>query len=405
MLMNWSISEVSARTVARINGWAIGAQSRNPFLTHRLTESAAPSGGNGQLFGYQASILRRSHYALELQTQKFTGVGSVTSKLITHATPGTTLTEAAELGVINAAAQARLQDGRASIQTLLLLLDKRPRDVGLFLTITQLHVQMGNIGRAITLLRSFIRRLEKADTAQDQGVRFAPGLVALAVTLYRSQSQQQLVRSELAKAVSHWQGQAEESTAPLLREAGVELIQSPKPQDAALAGSTFDHLVSRSKEDVLSVAGLVASFAASDYEKIEPHMAALSAVQHLTAHVDVPALIRAGVVSSSNGGTQTRKRPSEARGQMPPAKRRRRRRRLKNYEKDTQPDPERWVPLRDRSSYRPKGKRGRKKAQEVTQGGLAREGETLELVGGAGAVKVEKASTGQGGKKKKRNKK
>ncbi|KAG4216698.1 hypothetical protein PC116_g34821, partial [Phytophthora cactorum] len=50
---------------------------------------------------------------------------------------------------------------------------------------------------------------------------------------------------------------------------------------------------------------------------------------------------------------------------------------------------------------RPKGKKGRKRAQESTQGGVVKEEETLELVGGAGAVKVEKAS----GKRKKKGKK
>lgn len=77
----------------------------------------------------------------------------------------------------------------------------------------------------------------------------------------------------------------------------------------------------------------------------------------------------------------------------------------KNYEEGKQPDPERWLSLRDRSTYRPKGKKGRRRAQEVTQGGTVKVEETLELVGGAGAVKVEKAPGVQTGKKKKKGKK
>ncbi len=60
-------------------------------------------------------------------------------------------------------------------------------------------------------------------------------------------------------------------------------------------------------------------------------------------------------------------------------------------------DPERWLPLRDRSTYRAKSKKGKKKAADLTQGGVVKEEESLELAGGAGSVKVEKAPGGGGG--------
>lgn len=70
-------------------------------------------------------------------------------------------------------------------------------------------------------------------------------------------------------------------------------------------------------------------------------------------------------------------------------------------------DEERWLPVRDRSSYRPKGKKGKKKVADLTQGGVVRENgeESLELTGGAGTVKVEKAGAGGKGKGKKKGKK
>ena len=77
----------------------------------------------------------------------------------------------------------------------------------------------------------------------------------------------------------------------------------------------------------------------------------------------------------------------------------------KDYVEGKAMDPERWLPLRDRSSYRPKGKKGKKKAMELTQGGVVKEeGESLELAGGAGTVKVEKAAGGGGGGKAKKKK-
>jgi signal recognition particle subunit SRP72 len=136
--------------------------------------------------------------------------------------------------------------------------------------------------------------------------------------------------------------------------------------------------------------------------------------------VDVTALLEAGVVAAPAPAhaqpVRGKKRPLEAddqevtrEKQQPAAKKRRRRKLPKSYDPDKRPDPERWLPLRDRSSYRPKGKKGKKRAAEATQGGVVRDEETLELAGGAGSVKVEKApaggAPGGGGKKKKKGKK
>ena len=76
----------------------------------------------------------------------------------------------------------------------------------------------------------------------------------------------------------------------------------------------------------------------------------------------------------------------------------------KNFVDGQTPDPERWLPLRDRSSYKPKNKKGKKKVADSTQGGVTKDEETLGLVGGGG-VKVEKAAAGGASKKKKKGKK
>lgn len=57
----------------------------------------------------------------------------------------------------------------------------------------------------------------------------------------------------------------------------------------------------------------------------------------------------------------------------------------KNYEQGKAPDPERWLPLRDRSTYRPKGKKGRAKAA-LTQGGVADKAPATGGGGKAGEV-------------------
>ncbi|KAI1771785.1 hypothetical protein F4818DRAFT_189684 [Hypoxylon cercidicola] len=398
------ISEAPTRAVAQNNDVAIGVTGRNPYLTQRIVQSATMLSGSDKLFECQTSILRRNRYALDLQAQKFEGVESSAAKLILGSPSPTASVEIAGLGVISAAAHARMQTGSKALKEILPLLEKRPTDIGLLLTIIQLYVQMKNPGPALSLLDAFLKRLEAASTPDYEDVRFAPGLVAVVVSLYRLQGRQNSIRAELAKASRHWRGKPEESAASLLREAGVELLRSSNIEDIASAGETFEGLAAKSDKDAVAVAGLVASFANHDYAKVEPYLQSLTPVERLTAGANIQGLVDAGVASIPSSAPVSKKRPAD--GETEKAAKRRRKKRLpKNYEEGKQPDPERWLPLRDRSTYRPKGKKGKRRAQEITQGGMVREEETLELVGGAGAVKVEKASGVQGGKKKKKGKK
>ncbi|KAK6948714.1 hypothetical protein Daesc_010484 [Daldinia eschscholtzii] len=397
------IPEAPTRAVAQNNQIAIGAAGRNPFLTQRLFQSATKLSGSDKLFAYQTSILNRNQYAIDLQAQKFDGIEQSTSKAILQSSSPTSSVEIAGLGVINAAAHTRLQTGAEALKQVLHLLEKRPTDIGLLLTIIQIYVQLQKPGPALSLLEAFLKRLETASTPDFEDVRFAPGLVAVTVALYRLQGRQNSIRTELARASTHWRSKSKDSASSLLREAGIELLKSSSREDVALAGESFETLVAQSEKDSIAVAGLVASFAIEDYAKIERYLPSLTPIEHLTAGANAAALIAAGVASIPAPAAPTsKKRPAEYEAEKPASAKRRRKKRLpKNYEEGKLPDPERWLPLRDRSTYRPKGKKGRKRAQESTQGGVVKEEETLELVGGAGAVKVEKAS----GKKKKKGKK
>ncbi|KAI0377405.1 hypothetical protein F5Y04DRAFT_177129 [Hypomontagnella monticulosa] len=398
------IPEAPTRAIAQNNQVAIGITGKNPFLTQRILESATNLSGSDRLFAYQASVLRRNGYALDLQAQKFNGIKSSTTKTILQSPSPAASAEIASLGVINAAAHTHMQTGAGALKQMLPLLEKRPTDIGLLLTIIQLYVQLKTPGRALSLLEAFLKRLETAATPDYEDVRFAPGLVAIVVALYRLQGRQNSIRAELAKASSYWRVKSKESAASLLREAGVELLRSSNHEDVASAGETFKNLVAKSDKDLIAVAGLVASFANDHYTKIEPYLQSLTSVEKLTAGINVQDLVNAGVASIPTAAPTSKKRPADSEPEKA-TKRRRKIKLPKNYEEGKQPDPERWLPLRDRSTYRPKGKKSRKRAQEITQGGVVKEEETLELVGGAGAVKVEKASNVQGGKKKKKGKK
>ena len=290
------------------------------------------------------------------------------------------------------------------------MLEKSPKDVGLIVTLTQMYILEGDMTSAITLLQSFFARLEASDTPVDQDVRFAPGLVSLLVSLYSRQRRKTHMKQELATAAVYWRNKSKSKdvsvSQPLLTAAGTALLQSSDESDLKEAGDIFALLRKQNTDSKIALAGYVASHAASDPTSVSQDAGKLTPVKDLIKDVDIDALERAGIPQSSNAlaiAQQVNKRKRKAVGDEASTKRKVRKSRLpKHFEegKTAAPDPERWVPLRDRSTYKPrKGKKGKRgQGEDKTQGGIVAEdvGVKTEIgVGGGGA----------GGSSSKKNKK
>ncbi|KAG9497771.1 hypothetical protein J7337_010642 [Fusarium musae] len=375
-------------------------KDENPYLLERRFSALTAKARNAKLFQHQSDILRRNRLTVDLQILKGAGVKRRTDALLTEAKHPTTAAETSILSVLNAAASAQGTSGKHLLKNLQGLTQKRPHDVGLVLTIVQIQLHEGKVGSALSILESFLQRLERNETDDSQNARFSPGLIALTVTLLRAQGRESSAKAELVKAATYWQSRPASSAISLLEEAGIELMKSSNAQDLQLAGTSFQKLIDERKGSDIAAAGLVASFAPSSPSRVEKHLQNLPPVDSLIEGIDVTALLSAGVATAaSKTGSSTLKRSAPSGPSEKTSKRRRKTRLPKNYVEGTRPDPERWLPLRDRSSYRPKGKKGKKKAVDSTQGGIVKEEETLELVGGGG-VKVEKAPPPSKKKKK-----
>ncbi|KAH8805596.1 hypothetical protein F5884DRAFT_799947 [Xylogone sp. PMI_703] len=399
------VPELPSRAIAQNNELAASIENSNPYLTERVFESMPKLKHSEKHFEYQASILRRNRYVVDLQAQKFSGVAHSTSSIISKSPSPTLSSFVNSISVLNAAAHTHGATGKAGLKQVLLLLEKRPNDVGLMLTIIQLYVLTNNPGPAIDLLESFFKRLEESSSPADQDVRFAPGLIAVMVSLYKLSGRKESVKAELEKAASYWRRKSKPAPS-LLRAAGFSLLPSSNPEDLKTAGEIFASLREQDANDRIAVAGMVASYATTDFSKISSDLDKLPQVDRLIAGIDVEALEEAGVASivTQPSATTSKKRSAaaDAEKEKPAKKRHTRKSKLpKDYEEGKKMDPERWLPLRDRSSYRPKGKKGKKKAADATQGGVVKEEESLELVGGS-AIKVEKAPPGGGSKNKKK---
>lgn len=375
-------------------------------MTERIFDSVPELSSMEKLFEHQANILRRNRYVIDIQSLKYEGVAHSTTPIISKNPTPTTSLFMTTLSVLNAAAHARGETEKASLKKILPLLEKRPNDVGLLLTIIQLYVILNNPGPAIALLEAFFKRLEESNGPADLDVRFAPGLIALAVSLYRLSGRKAPIKAELTKAASHWRRKPNPPTL-LLRAAGTSLLESSKPEDLAAAGEIFSSLLAQDPTSRTAIAGFVASYATSDHALVAPSLDKLAPIPHLISGISAASLESAGIPALPVPAAREKRAAPDADKEKPAKKKRKisKARAPKDFVEGRQMDPERWLPVRDRSTYRPKGKKAKKKAADLTQGGVVKEEESLELAGGAGTVKVEKAGAGGGGGGKAKKKK
>ena len=398
------IPDLSTRQIAQNNKLAATPSLPNPYLSHRLFHSTERLPKTDHLFKLQAERMQQNGLALDLLASKFNGVVKTTSRLISEATP-TTSAHINNIAVLNAAAHAQSQLAKVGLKRILPLIEKRPKDIGLVMTVIQLYVLTNNHGSALTVLESLIKHLSESTNQNDQDVLFAPGLVALQVSLYTQQGRKSQVKAILAKAASYWRHRSK-APSSLLQAAGLSLLDSSNVDDQVIARDIFDSLHTQNPTSKFETAGYVAANALTYPERVAAEAENLPHVARLIAGIDVDALENAGVPSLRSAIMATsRKRPLDEKPK--PAKKRVRKSKLpKDYDPSRKPDPERWLPLRDRSTYRPKGKKGRQKAAEKTQGGASSE-KAVEAkgTGGDGVIKAPEKAGGQAKGKKKKGKK
>src|SRR5205807_1267507 len=139
-------------------------------------------------------------------------------------------------------------------------------------------------------------------------------------------------------------------------------------------------------------------------EELESEVAKMSSIQNLLKAIDIEKLLESGVAQPP-----IKKRTfiddSKSKGQTQPRKKRKIRLPKAGIDPEKQPDPERWLPLRDRSIYRAKSKKDKKKGKDLTQGGIVveKDGEG-EMIGGNNVTRVTPAQATAAAKNKNKKK-
>lgn len=295
------------------------------------------------------------------------------------------------------------------------------------MTVVQLYMLTSNPGAATTVLESLLKSISTSRDSNREDILYAPGLVALQVSLYSLQNRRSAVKAVLAKSASYWRHkfkavdnnhrhQQQQHASSLLRAAGLELLSSSNPDQQTEAREIFAALHTASPDDKFATAGFIAAHALPSHDDptnstipaplVKQADTVLPSIARLTQGLDISALEAAGVPPMPStlprASTQkgAKKRKAEA-AEKPKKKRVRLSKRPKDFVEGKKMDDERWLPLRERSSYRPKGKKGKRRQAEQTQGGPAEksgtETNTAGSGGGGGVVTAPGAGASGGG--------
>lgn len=395
-----ALSDAVTRHVAQINSIATTG-THNPYLAQRLASKDLETFKPDYPFQFQASILKRNEHATALQALKYGGTSESTADILKKQSAPTTDAYHNSLSVVNAAANAKGATGKEALKHILPALERRPSDLGLALTIAQLYVSTGNPAAATELLERLSKQLDEGK----YDARFAPGLVATKVSLYLSQGRKGSARGELAEAALHYrhkarQGQTEHlpGLTHLLKAAGKASIETENPDNLNLAKEIFEGLHAADPNDRYAAAGLLA---ASPQSASQQDIASLTPIERLVSNIDVDALENAGVAQLPSAAPISRKRPAED-TKLKKAKKLRKSRLPKDYDPNKKLDPERWLPLRDRSTYRPKGKKAKARQALFSQGAVANDSEGSRPTTPGGDVLQQKQKQGGGGANKKK---
>ena len=374
-------------------------------MAHKSFHEAPDVPESDSLFAFQKALLDQNEVTLDLLSFKFNGVKRSTSRQLRQDSGATTSSSINVISTANAAAHAQGELGKLGLKSLLPLLEKRPTDVGLLMTVVQLYMLTKNHGAALAVVGGFLKRLEESQTSSDQDVRFAPGLVAVAVSLHMVEHRRSHIRTELAKAASYWRHRSK-SSPTLLHFAGLSLLDSDTAEDREQAKMVFESLQKADQSDSFATTGVLAAGTDDLVADTDRAPEQLTRIERLTAGVDVAALEKAGVaqLTSTAPSILTRKRAAE--DAPKPAKKRVRKSRLpKDRDPSKPPDPERWLPLRDRSTYRPKGRKGKQKQAAQTQGSNEKPEAASKTAGEEATVEAPKPAAGGGGGAKSKKKK
>ncbi|XP_045189095.2 signal recognition particle subunit SRP72-like [Mercenaria mercenaria] len=234
--------------------------------------------------------------------------------------------------------------------------------VGVWLTIAQLYLSVGSVYPACDALK------------QLGDLQYKPGMVSALVTLYMSQEDTDSSMEVLSAAVD-WTRKHEPKSDALQTLLKVNTNFMLKHGSAENAIKLLEELRKNNPKDPKVLAQLIAAYSKVDPAKAQKISRDLPSVDDIAQSVDVEALETA----FSSLGPKYMKKTQKAEPSPGPSgdtgaliqkkKKKKKKTKLpKSYNPDVIPDPERWLPRKERSYYRGKRKDKKKDIGKGSQG-------------------------------------
>ncbi|KFP82699.1 Signal recognition particle subunit SRP72, partial [Acanthisitta chloris] len=276
--------------------------------------------------------------------------------------------------LIQAAQLCREKQHAKAIGLLQDFADQHPANAAeIKLTMAQLKIAQGSVTKACMILRSI------------EELQHKPGMVSALVTMYSHEEDIDSAIEVFTQAIQ-WYQQFQARTnsdcfvfqpkspvhLSLIREAANFKLKHGRKKEAI---SDLEELWKQNPKDVHTLAQLISAYSLVDPEKAKVLSKHLPSSDTLSLKVDVDAL------ENSHGATYVRKKAGkltgdnqqkeQGQGEVKKKKKKKKGKLPKNYDPKVTPDPERWLPMRERSYYR-----GRKKGKKKDQVGKGTQGST-----------------------------
>lgn len=305
---------------------------------------------------------------LQLYTNKYSACRDQAQKLIEK------YPDNDDLYLILASATYHQHKAAKAVEELKKFAEKKPHSLPIRFATLQLQLLESQPAAALSTLESYLVTVK-----EDKKSCYKPAIVALLVWLYEQVGQSEKAMEILDEASTVWKNDKSfnltSAAAPTstIKQTAAFKLKTGRFQDAV---NDYEQLVKADPSDAQAIAGLIAAYAEVDPKKAEQYGNALPAIT--LNHLDVDTLekivpgVKRGYVKKDPNGVHVKK-----------PKNKKKRATLLPKDLSVKPDPERWIPKQERSTFRMKGKN--KKALNKGPQGASMEGGGI---GGTGSANI-----------------
>uniref|UniRef100_A0A8C8JEN3 Signal recognition particle subunit SRP72 n=1 Tax=Oncorhynchus tshawytscha TaxID=74940 RepID=A0A8C8JEN3_ONCTS len=237
--------------------------------------------------------------------------------------------------LIQVAQLCREKQHSKAIELLQRFSDQHPDSAsGIKLTMAQLYLTQGHVTKACDILRSI------------EDFKHKQGMISALVSMYSHEEDIDSAIDVFSQAIQYYQSEQPGSSVhlALVREAADFKLKYGRKKEAI---SDLEQLWKQNTNDIHTLAQLISAYSLVDQDKAKSLSKHLPSPESMSFNVDVDEL------ENSHGANYVRKKAA------------------KNYDPTANPDPERWLPMRERTYYR-----GRKKGKKKEQVGKGTQGAT-----------------------------